>query len=404
MSRNQFAVALVAVLVVLAGCSGGTAGGPATDATGAPDGTVAGDGGGQTGTVNFYLSDDPGVIDQFEHLNVTVTKIGLKRAGGANGSSGDDANATATRTANATATETPNATSTPNGTESGNGTSSAGAAAGASGAGAVDATGTNESDTPERTDGANETDAPGDGPDDGDADERDGEGNETEAEGDGNEAESDAGWVEYEVDQRTIDLTTLVGPNATRLRALDAPAGTYEKVFVHITAVEGVLKDGTEVNVKLPSEKLQIDQRFTVGDGETVDFVFDITVFEAGKSGKYILKPVVSQSGTGADVEIEDVGNGDAGNESAGQGDGAPAGDAGNATDGGNETEAGPGGEGNGSARANGGGPDGNETGPPDTRGRDAGPRRDVRTAADGGLLASARLQTSLAVEALGAS
>jgi len=42
-----------------------------------------------------------------------------------------------------------------------------------------------------------------------------------------------------------------------------------------------------------------------VGNGERVDFVFDITVFEAGNSGKYVLKPVASESGT--DVPIEDV-------------------------------------------------------------------------------------------------
>jgi hypothetical protein len=35
--------------------------------------------------------------------------------------------------------------------------------------------------------------------------------------------------------------------------------------------------------------------------------VFDISVFEAGNSGKYILKPVVGESGTGDDVEIRDV-------------------------------------------------------------------------------------------------
>jgi hypothetical protein len=61
------------------------------------------------------------------------------------------------------------------------------------------------------------------------------------------------------------------------------------------------------VNVKLPSEKLQLNKEFTVGNGEAVDFVFDITVKKAGNSGKYILQPVVSESGTSDQVEIRDV-------------------------------------------------------------------------------------------------
>jgi hypothetical protein len=61
------------------------------------------------------------------------------------------------------------------------------------------------------------------------------------------------------------------------------------------------------VNVKPPSEKLQIMKGFTVGDGQNVSFVFDITVFRAGNSGKYILKPVIGESGTGDEVDIDDV-------------------------------------------------------------------------------------------------
>jgi hypothetical protein len=83
------------------------------------------------------------------------------------------------------------------------------------------------------------------------------------------------------------------------------PEGDYEKVFVHVGEVNGTLKTGEEGSVKLPSQKLQLSEEFTVGGGQNVDFVFDITVFEAGNAGKYILKPVASESGT--DVPIEDV-------------------------------------------------------------------------------------------------
>lgn len=210
-----------ALMLVLAGCSGAT--GPATDAgtdanvndgsgdqtdadgttemaatTVAPTGEDVGSDG---GTIDFYLSDDPGAIQDFQHLNVTITKVGLKRAG------------------------------------------------------------------------------------------------------DGNES----GWLEYDVDDKTADLTTLLGPNSTKLGVLDAPPGNYTKVFVHVDGINATLKNGEQVNVKLPSNKLQLNDDFTVGPNSSLDFVFDISVFKAGNSGKYILKPVVSQSGTGEDVEIEDV-------------------------------------------------------------------------------------------------
>jgi len=224
--RLKTGVALAAaLLLVLAGCTGGVgpnsndAGDGATTTGGAED--VDGDAetealdpsnadaDGEAGSVTFYLSDAP--IETFEHLNVTVTQVGLQRAGDGNTSN----------TSNAS----------------------------------------NES----------------------------------------------GGWVEYDVDDRTVDLTELQGPNATSLGVLSAPAGNYTKVFVHVSEVEGILETGEEVNVKLPSQKLQINSAFTVSANSSTSFVFDISVFEAGNSGKYILKPVVGESGTDDDVEIRDV-------------------------------------------------------------------------------------------------
>lgn len=112
-------------------------------------------------------------------------------------------------------------------------------------------------------------------------------------------------WVERDVDNATVDLTQLQGANATMLERFDVPNGTYTKVFVHVSEIDGTLAGGERVTVKLPSEKLHVNQQFTVGDGEAVDFVFDITVVEAGKSGKFVVKPVVSESGV--DVPIERV-------------------------------------------------------------------------------------------------
>ena len=268
MERQTLAAILVAALIVLAGCSGGTPDGAATDGidsadapSATPDGSSRTAGGsdstrthaGGSGSVRFYVSDERNAIGDFRYLNVTVSKIGLKSAQTAENESA------ATATATPTSTETP----TPDGSNS-----SASLAAG-------DATATSTA----------AMDAAG-GPENG-------------------------GWIEYDVDSRTYDLTELQGANASHLADVTVPEGEYEKVFVYVSSVEGTLDDGTTVNVKLPSEKLHLNKGFAVGDGESVDFVYDITVHRAGKSGKYVLKPVVGQSGTTDEVDIEPVDDGD---------------------------------------------------------------------------------------------
>ncbi|WP_254532087.1 DUF4382 domain-containing protein [Natrinema gelatinilyticum] len=212
MNRRAIQLILVAALVAIAGCAGGMGRKPAEDPT-ADNSRDTIDSSGETGTVAFYVSDEPSQIDDFRHLNVTITKVGFKKTGDA--------------------------------------------ADGASG----------------------ETD-----------------------DGDGGAPEGH--WVEYDVDERAADLTELKGANATMIDEFDLPAGEYETVFIHISDTEGVLTDGSETNVTLPSNKLQLHTTFTIGNNEPVDFVYDIAPHKAGKSGTYILKPVISQSGTGSDVEI----------------------------------------------------------------------------------------------------
>jgi len=212
-AMNRLASVLMAVMLVLAGCSGapGLSGGPS-------DGTSE-----EASTVNFYVSDEENAIDDFEHLNVTITKVGLHRA---DASDGADANGTAE----------------------------------------------NESDD----ENATEMD-----------EERDGE------------------WVTRDVDDVTLDLTELKGENATVLTQLNVSSGTYDKAFIYVGEVNGTLKDGNTTDVKLPSERLHVNGEFTAGANESVDFVYDVTVVKRGKSGRYNIKPVVSESGT--DVPIKEV-------------------------------------------------------------------------------------------------
>ncbi|NEU55447.1 DUF4382 domain-containing protein [Halorussus sp. MSC15.2] len=196
-------------MLLLAGCVGGQGGTTASPTTGdaattvgettaSSDDTASGDDAASSdggSAVNFYVSDEKNAMSDFAHLNVTISKVGLKESGG--------------------------------------------------------------------------------------------------------------NWTTHDVNDRTVDLTELTGANATRLGTFPVENRTYETVFVHVSEVNGTLTGGEQVRVKLPSEKLQIHQTFSVGPNQSVDYVFDISVFKAGKSGKYILKPVISESGT--DKEIEDV-------------------------------------------------------------------------------------------------
>ena len=232
MARQYLRAVLVASMVLLAGCVGGlsgSTGSPTTDGeqtdTTKPAGTT------NAGTVAFYISDEKNAIGDFQHLNVTVTRVGFERTS-ANGNASADANASA----NASASPADNDTAADDGSSTDSG-----------------------------------------------------------------------GWVEHEVDDRTVDLTELKGPNSTLVDGYAVPNGTYGKVFVHVGEVNATLQNGEQVRVKLPSEKLHINEAFAVDDGSQIDFVFDIAVHEAGKSGKYVLKPVISESGT--DVPIEPIGD-----------------------------------------------------------------------------------------------
>ncbi|MGB9958000.1 DUF4382 domain-containing protein [Haloferax prahovense] len=266
-------------MVVLAGCAGGA--GTLTDSQtdGSADTTTTASSGGddaaRTGTVNFYVSDEQNAIADFEHLNVTIERVTLVRA---DGDAETEVEAEAEDVENESETD-------------------ADAEANASVEVELEANATaNATNTSVSTNGSVDADANADA--DADIEESADTNDTVEAEGESS--------VTYEVENVTVDLTELQGENASLVGEYDVPEGNYTKVFVHVSDVNGTLKTGEQVNVKLPSNKLQLNTDFEVGNGESVDFVFDITAFEAGNSGKYILKPVVSESGT--DVPITKVG------------------------------------------------------------------------------------------------
>ncbi|MFC2069209.1 DUF4382 domain-containing protein [Chloroflexota bacterium] len=115
-------------------------------------------------------------------------------------------------------------------------------------------------------------------------------------------ASDDEEIIEFEPGTQIVDLTQLQGNRAQEIWRGDIPEGEYSKVFLEISEVRGtLLENGGEIEIKLPSGKLQISTPFTVESGEVTNFVYDLTVVRAGKSGQYILKPQVGQSGADQD-------------------------------------------------------------------------------------------------------
>ncbi|QSW98062.1 DUF4382 domain-containing protein [Haloterrigena alkaliphila] len=166
----------------------------------------------------------------------------------------------------------------------------------------------------------------GDEPDDSDGDDSDGSG------GEGVERRRGFYWLDLE--GATVDLTKVVGKKAISVFDGGLSEGTYQKIELHVADVEGVV-DGEVVDVKVPSEKLQITHSFEVSADEPLEFVFDINVVKRGPNNGYILKPVISESGVaGKDVDVEEVGaddeseDGEDGSEENGPEDDSDGGDA----------------------------------------------------------------------------
>ena len=123
------------------------------------------------------------------------------------------------------------------------------------------------------------------------------------------------GWVEYDIEDKQINLLDVLGLDAMEVWSGQLEADTtYDKMFIYVgasddtPAIDAKLNNSDEEpNVKLPSNKLHINKPFTTPpEGEEpINFVYDVTVVKAGKSGQYILKPQVDESG--ADKEFKEV-------------------------------------------------------------------------------------------------
>lgn len=121
------------------------------------------------------------------------------------------------------------------------------------------------------------------------------------------EAGNGAGYVEFDLDGATVDLTTVIGEKAISVLEDDLEEGRYSTIELRAEDVEGIV-DGDEVDVHIPSGRLRIVRPFDVVAGEELSFVFDINVVQRGQTGRYNLLPVIGQSGVvGEDVEAEEI-------------------------------------------------------------------------------------------------
>lgn len=209
---------------------------------GSDDGGGGYGGGGGSGTFRLLISDQPAAIADFESLEVTLSSARIFRAD-------EDEEVTS---AAVTATEEPEATDT------------------------TTVETTTETDTE-----AEETE-------------------ETEHE------EEDAGIVELDLDDVTVDLTTVVGDRAVSVLEGELEAGRYSGIELRVAAAEGVV-DGETVEVNVPSDRLRIVRPFEIAADAELSFVFDINVVQRGPNG-YNLLPVIGKSGVvGEDVEVDEV-------------------------------------------------------------------------------------------------
>ncbi|GGK59928.1 DUF4382 domain-containing protein [Haloarcula sebkhae] len=266
MRRRRFIATGAGVSVgLLAGCAGssdsgesdGTSGGETSDGGSTDADTMTNDGR-TVGTFRLLISDQPAAIGDFDSLDVSFSKARIFHAkdSGETDESDDATETGSTETVTADATET---------------------------------------DTAEPTATADDDDT---------ADEEEDEDEEENEKADG----GDSGFEVRDLDGATVDLTKVLGDKPIGVLDGELEAGRYSKIELYAESVDGVV-NGESVDVKIPSEKLQLTKPFEVVAGESVDFVFDINVVKKGNGG-YNLLPVISESGVaGKDVAVEEVGS-----------------------------------------------------------------------------------------------
>jgi hypothetical protein len=278
-------------VTMLAGCTS-QSGSPETDGTASDSPTSDGTDGSAArslGGFRLLISDQPVAIDEFDSLTVSFDRARIFRATGTEETSTPTGSATAsgTPTASPTTSQTPSVTPTASGTPEVTATEEAAESQ------ATDSPTPSPTETEASTPSPTETEA-------------------AENEDDDDVEEDDTrGFSIVDLEGESVDLTDVIGEKAIGVFDGELQTGRYTKIELYAASVEGIV-DGEEVDVKIPSEKLKIVKPFEVVAGETLSFVFDITVVKKGNGG-YNLLPVISESGVaGEDVDVTEVGGSEA--------------------------------------------------------------------------------------------
>ena len=124
-----------------------------------------------------------------------------------------------------------------------------------------------------------------------------------------------------EEDQEQVDLVAFQGDSAQEILTIDVPVGDYSEMHLFVKETEGVwVTTSTSfafTDIKVPSDRLQLNVPFEVKTDEPVAFVYDITVVRKGNESNpqgYNLLPVIAESGPdqpfklnkGLDVRLPD--------------------------------------------------------------------------------------------------
>lgn len=119
-------------------------------------------------------------------------------------------------------------------------------------------------------------------------------------------APNEAGWAELIIPPQRIDLLSLTNGVLQELGSLPLPAGSYQQIRLVLSdaaMANALVTSGSNTEIALTTPSAQqsgykLQARFDVAAGQVVDMVLDFdackSIVQAGNSGRYNLKPVVS--------------------------------------------------------------------------------------------------------------
>jgi len=135
------------------------------------------------------------------------------------------------------------------------------------------------------------------------------------AESDTTDSDNNGEWIDLPVEPMNVNLLELTNGVDTLLAEVDLDPGHYRELRLILGNDNTVMVDSTISNLKVPSGqqsgyKIKFETDLEAGDelDVVVDFDAGRSVHKAGKSGKYILKPVLKAFvEEGEEVEVGSI-------------------------------------------------------------------------------------------------